>query len=298
MKTGSALIAASSVAMSRPADHGGRPLTAVLRRRLLALLLAGLVLAGGAPPAAQPPGAVITDIDAAPPTPQLDGLEWTFVRIRYGSWEEQLRAFRARYWSDPWAIDGPAAEQNLSRRLGRVTSIRVKDPVVLTLADERLWEYPWIYFVEPGNLRLKPEEVGVLREFLLRGGTATFDDFHGPVEFGTVQKELRRVFPEREIVKLPLDHPVFSAFYRVTEYPQIPGLGSFFNGVTWEKGGVEAGLHAILDDDGRAMVLLNFNTDMGDGWEWSNAEDYPGYIQYTAQAYRMMINEVVYALTH
>ena len=284
-------------ALDPRSGRGGR-----LRHRLpvvLALLLAaGLILAGGAPAAAQPPGAVITDIDAAPPTPQLDGLEWTFVRIRYSSWEEQLRAFRARYWSDPWAIDGPAAEQNLSRRLGRVTSIRVKDPVVLTLADERLWEYPWIYFVEPGNLRLKPDEVEILREFLLRGGTATFDDFHGPVEFATVQKELGRVFPEREIVKLPLDHPVFSAFYRVTEYPQIPGLGSFFNGVTWEKGGVEAGLHAILDDDGRAMVLLNFNTDMGDGWEWSNAEDYPGYIQYTAQAYRMMINEVVYALTH
>ena len=72
-----------------------------------------------------------------------------------------------------------------------------------------------------------------------------------------------------------------------------------------EHNAVLAGLHhasgravAILDDDGRAMVLLNFNTDMGDGWEWSNAEDYPGYLQYTAQAYRMMINEVVYALTH
>ena len=113
--------------------------------------------------------------------------------------------------------------------------------MVLTLADERLWEYPWIYFVEPGNLRLTPDEVEVLREFLLRGGTATFDDFHGPVEFATVRNELRRVFPEREIVKLPLDHPVFSAFYQVTEYPQIPGLGSFFNGVTWEKGGYEAG---------------------------------------------------------
>ena len=250
------------------------------------------------PAAAQPPGALITDIDAAPPTPQLDGLEWTFARIRYGSWEEQLRAFRARYWSDPWAIDGPAAEQNLSRRLGRVTSITVNDPVTLTLADERLWEYPWIYFVEPGNLRLTPEEVGILREFLLRGGTATFDDFHGPIEFDVLQGELKRVFPDRDIVRLTPDHPVFRCFYQLTEYPQIPGLGSFFNGVTWEKGGHEAGLHAILDDDGRAMTLLNFNTDMGDGWEWSNAEDYPGYIKYTAQAYRMMINEVVYALTH
>lgn len=264
----------------------------------LALLSLVLLLEGAAGSVGQPPGALITDIDAAPPTPQLDGLEWTFVRIKYSSWEEQLRAFRARYWSDPWAIDGPAAEQNLSRRLGRVTSIAVKDPVTLTLSDERLWEYPWIYFVEPGNLRLTSEEVEILREFLLRGGTATFDDFHGPVEFEVLRKELKRVFPDREIVKLSPKHPVFSCFYQLTEYPQIPGLGSFFNGVTWEKGGHQAGLHAIVDDTGRAMALLNFNTDMGDGWEWSNAEDYPGYIRYTAQAYRMMINEVVYALTH
>ena len=264
----------------------------------LALLSLVLLFEGSAGSVGQPPGALITDIDAAPPTPQLDGLEWTFVRIKYSSWEEQLRAFRARYWSDPWAIDGPAAEQNLSRRLGRVTSIAVKDPVTLTLSDERLWEYPWIYFVEPGNLRLTSEEVEILREFLLRGGTATFDDFHGPVEFEILRKELKRVFPDREIVKLSPKHPVFSCFYQLTEYPQIPGLGSFFNGVTWEKGGHQAGLHAIVDDTGRAMALLNFNTDMGDGWEWSNAEDYPGYIRYTAQAYRMMINEVVYALTH
>ena len=54
----------------------------------------------------------------------------------------------------------------------------------------------------------------------------------------------------------------------------------------------------ILDDDGRPMMFINFNTDMGDGWEWSNAQDYPGYIKYTALAYRMGINEIIYALTH
>ncbi len=264
----------------------------------VAALVVWLLLSGRLPAMGQPPGAVITEIDTGQPTPQLDGLEWTFVRIRYSSWEDKLRAFRAQYWSDPWTIDGPAAEQNLSRRLGRVTSIQVNEPIVLTLDDERLWEYPWIYFVEPGNLRFTPDEVAIMREFLTRGGTATFDDFHGPIEWDAVQAELKRVFPDRDIVPLALDHPIFSCFYQLTEYPQIPGLGSFFNGVTWEKGGLDAGVHAILDDDGRAMVLLNFNTDMGDGWEWSNAEDYPGYLQYTAQAYRMMINEVVYALTH
>ena len=57
-------------------------------------------------------------------------------------------------------------------------------------------------------------------------------------------------------------------------------------------------LRAILDDTGRPMVLANWNTDMGDGWEWSNAEEYPGYLKWTTVAYQMMINEVVYALTH
>jgi hypothetical protein len=228
----------------------------------------------------------------------LAGLEWTFVRIRYGSEAERLERFRRRYWSDPWAIDAPAAEQNLSRRMGRVTSVTVRDPLIMELSDRRLWEHPWIYFVEPANIELSEAEVEILREFLLRGGTATLDDFHGPEEWDLVVSQLKRVFPDRELVPLSLDHPVFSCFYQLTAYPQIPGLGAFFNGVTWEKGGYTPQLHGILGDDGRAMVLANFNTDMGDGWEWSNAEEYPGYIQYTARSYRMIINEIVYALTH
>ncbi|MDP6579892.1 MAG: DUF4159 domain-containing protein [Vicinamibacterales bacterium] len=279
--------------VSRPEWRHGATLGLLVVALALVWAPSGDVLATG-----QPPGLLTTEIDSPPPTQQLDGLTWTFVRIRYASWEDKLRVFRATYWADPWTIDGPAAEQNLSRRLGRVTSVQVNDPIVLTLEDERLWEHPWIYFVEPGNLRFTPTEVEIVREFLLRGGTATFDDFHGPIEWDSFAREMKRVFPNRDIVQLTPDHPVFSCFYQLTEYPQTPGLGSFFNGVTWEKGGFEAGLHAILDDDGRAMALINFNTDMGDGWEWSNAEDYPGYLKYTAQAYRMMINEVVYALTH
>ena len=229
---------------------------------------------------------------------RLVGLKWTFVRIRYSSDPGRLQQFRQTYWSDPWIIDGPVAEQNLSRRMATVTTIKVEEPVVLELADPELWEHPWIYFVEPANVEFTDPVVGILREFLLRGGTATFDDFHGPVEWDLVEHQLGRVFPDRAIVRLDLDHPVFSCFYDLDRYPQIPGLGSFFNNVTWEKGGYESQLHGILDDDGRVMVFLNYNTDMGDGWEWSNAEEYPAYIQYTAQSYRMIINEIVYALTH
>ena len=225
------------------------------------------------------------------------GLQWTFVRVRYSARTEDSR-YRLEYWGEPWAIDAPAAEQNLSRRLRTATAIEVKDPIVLTLDDSRLWEQGWLYIVEPGNMHLRDEEVGILREFLLRGGTVTFDDFHGPYEWDNFASEMRRVFPDRPIVDLEPPHPIFSSFYRITAYPQTPGLGSFFAGRTWEKGGFIARLRAILDDRGRPMVLVNWNTDMGDGVEWSNAEEYPGYIKYTAEAYRMFINEITYSLTH
>jgi hypothetical protein len=253
--------------------------------------VAGLAAQTGAPRPGvpfPPPRAV------APP----GDLEWTFARVRYRAWPELEARYLRNYGSQPWLIDGPVAEQNLARRIRTVTRIVVHDPIVLRLEDPELMNHPWIYFVEPGTLRLSDAEVPILREFLLRGGTAVFDDFHGPIEWANLQRELARVFPEREIVDLEPPHPVFNCFYQLEAYPQIPGLGSFLFGRTWEKGGFVPKLRAVVDDAGRAMALINWNTDMADGWEWSNAEDYPGYIRSTADSYRMMINEIMYSLTH
>ena len=228
------------------------------------------------------------------------GLKWNFTRIKYHSreYEDGSNKGTMQYWDEPWAIDGPAADQNLSRRLKSVTAIEVGDPIILTLEDEELWHHPWIYMVEPSNLLLLDAEVPVLREFLLRGGSLTMDDFHGPYEWDLVAKQLRRVFPDRPIVEIAPPHPIYTCFYRIEKYPQIPGLGSFLAGRTWEKGGFVPHLRGILDDTGRPMVLMNWNTDMGDGVEWSNAEEYPGYKKWTTLSYQMLINEVIYTLTH
>jgi uncharacterized protein DUF4159 len=252
-----------------------------------------LTLAGGlvwSVTAAQAP-------DVQPREPSLSGLEWTFVRIEYPAWPQKTAEYVSLYGSEPWAIDWPVGERNLSRRVATATALDVGEPVVLPLEDSRLWDHPWIYFVEPGTMNLTDTEVEILREFLLRGGTATFDDFHGPLEWANFEAQMHRVFPDRRIVDVPADHTIFNCFYRIDRYPQVAGLGSFLSGRSWEKGGFLAHLRAISDDRGRAMVLINWNTDMGDGWEWSNAESYPGYLKFTREAYRMMINEVVYSLT-
>jgi hypothetical protein len=264
---------------------GGRLGAFSVMAGVLAVLLPGPVRPGAA---AQQPGNAES---------RYAGLQWRFVRVKYHFSTDGYQGSQD-FAGEPWFIDGPAAEQNLSRRLKTATTIQVEDPIVVPIDDPGLFEYPWIYFVEPGTLRLQDHDAAALREYFLRGGTAMFDDFHGPLEWDSFEHEIKRVFPNRPIVEVPKDHPVFSTVYKLDGFPQVAGIGSFMQGRTWEKGGFVPHLRTILDDTGRPMMFINWNTDMGDGWEWSNVQEFPDYVKYTALAYQMGINEIVYSLTH
>ena len=245
--------------------------------------------------------AIVAVVDAQLPNAPDDrhaGLQWRFVRIKYHFASEGTR-IPQDFYGDPWGIDAPAAEQNLTRRIKTATAIDVQDPILLTLDDPRLFQYPWIYFVEPSSMRMQEREIPLLREFLLRGGTAMMDDFHGPGEWDAFEREMKRLFPDRPIVEIPETDPLMHIFYDLDENTAIPGerhlrLGPGGQIVARMQG--PPSWRGIYDDRGRLMVAVNFNIDMGDSWEHADDPYYP--VPMTALGYKFGINYVIYAMTH
>jgi hypothetical protein len=229
---------------------------------------------------------------------------FTFVRIKYkvegahGFGHEPERR---------WMIDFPDSDLNFSFRLQQMTSLKVDpDARVLELTDTNLFDYPFIYIVEPGRLTFSDEEASILRRYLENGGFLMFDDFWGDREWIGFYTEIRKVFPTREIVDLPLEHPIFHCVFDLKEKPQVPGIewgiASQYTGVTYEQnhgpGAQEVHYRAILDDKGRIMVMICHNTDLGDGWEREGESEYYFHEFAEKKAYPLGINIVFYAMTH
>ncbi|MFN9604569.1 MAG: DUF4159 domain-containing protein [Planctomycetota bacterium] len=224
---------------------------------------------------------------------------FTFVRIRYDS-----NPYRRGYG---WATDFRDSELNFSLRLQQLTTLKVNpEPIVLQLTDPRLFDYPFIYIIEPGALMFHPEEVTALRRYLLRGGFLLVDDFWGDDEYENFYQEIKRVFPDREPQEVPLEHEIFHCVYDLKEKPQLHSIYAAWqgrqSGVFWEyRPGSDTSIphyRAIYDDAGRIMVFICHNTDLGDGWE-REGED-PWYFEEFSvkKAYPMGINIVTYAMTH
>lgn len=223
--------------------------------------------------------------------------EFTFVRLKYHTPGRTNVWFRSLYGQESWTVDYPTAEENFIRGLRRATSIKVaENAIFLDITDPQLFEYPFAYAVEVGYMSLSQLEANALREWLLRGGFLMVDDFHGTREWNNFVVQMRKVFPDRDIVELTAEHPIFHAFYDFETYPQVPGLGSVLRGSTWEKGGRFPHCRGIFDDSGRLMVLINYNTDLGDSWEHAADVRYPP--EYSVLGYKLGINYVIYALTH
>jgi hypothetical protein len=219
--------------------------------------------------------------------------EFEFVRLAYSSNNQERGWGRRQMWQTDW----PDAEHHFVKGIGRLTRVATAEKGrILTPLDEEIYDYPWIYAVEVGHWYLNDKEAARIRDYLLRGGFLMVDDFHGSYEWSVFMASMEKVFPDRPVVEIPEGDEAFHVVYDLDQRIQIPSRMFIYSGVTWEKGGITPHWRGIYDDDGRLMVAINFNMDIGDAWEHADWPDYPENM--TALAYRFGINYLVYAMTH
>jgi len=255
----------------------------VTPRRLLAVML-GLAA-----------GAAGAQFRRETPEPEHGGLpqaEFHMARLAYSA----VGCAGSRGWCNPWwAIDYPLAEAHFLPAVERMTNVQAApDSKHLTLEDDTLFDYPWLFLQQPGRGDWHPqgEQLLRLREYLERGGFLVVDDFHGEYEWASFQAAMQDILPSRPIVDIPENDMLMRIVFDLDKRTQIPGerhlYGMRMEGPPHWRG--------IYDDDGRLMVAINHNIDMGDAWEHADDPRYPTAM--TATAYRFGVNYVVYAMTH
>jgi hypothetical protein len=221
--------------------------------------------------------------------------EWAFARLMYPP--GPLDGYRGRFDGlSLWTQDYPRADRAFAqtvRRLTRVDARSVEQPVNLEDGDE-VYNWPWLYAVQVGEWGLTEAQAKKLRDYLLRGGFFMADDFHGTEEQAYFEQTMKMVFPDRPIVDIPNNDPIFHTVFDLDDRYRVPGWEHLARG--YKKDGIVARWQGIYDDKGRVMVAISLNSDIGDSWEWSDTPEYP--LKFSDLGMRLGVNYVVYAMTH
>ena len=225
--------------------------------------------------------------------PSADAREFFFTRAIYSG---------GGYRRGSWAVDYPKADRQFLTIINRLIDLldAYERENAVRLDNPDLRRFPFLYALEVGYMYMTEAEVKGLRDYLLAGGFLMIDDFWGTWEWANFEAEIKRVLPEYQIVEVPLDHPIFHTVYNIEEIVQVPNYGNAQwaqrGGRTWEQDGVVPHVRGIFDEDGRLMVIINWNTDIGDAWEWAESPYYPLY--YSTFAIEITVNIIVYAMSH
>jgi len=197
-----------------------------------------------------------------------------------------------------WTNDYPRADRHFVQAVRRLTRIQVRSveqPINLDDGDD-VYNWPWIYAVQASPWDLTAPQARKLREYLLRGGFLMCADTWGESQWEIFSESMQRVFPDRPLVEIPNQDAVFHVLYDLSDRYGIPGEWSLRSGIPYLNGGRVGHWRGIYDDRNRLMVVIDFNSDTSDSWEWADEPRYPE--KYSAQGIRIGVNYIVYGMTH
>ena len=187
-----------------------------------------------------------------------------------------------------WAHNYPEADQNLSAFIAGSTAVDITDNSYrwVHLESEEIFDYPFAFISEPGEMNLSEQEVENLREYIARGGFVVMDDFDGLQQLDNMRYQVNRAFPDRKWVPLEIDHPIFRQHF---ELENLHGMDDYVSGgyVVY---------YALFDEHGEISMVAGYNNDLMNFWEWYNQPGTP--IVPSTDAFRLGVNYMIYALTH
>lgn len=190
------------------------------------------------------------------------------ARIKYGGGGD--------WYADPSSI--PNWLREFERRTGVKTGQEEK---IVSLTDENLRAYPFLYMTGHGNIRLTAAEMNALRGHLEAGGFLYADDNYGmDRSFRTL---IRQLFPEERLEELSNSHPIFNCFYELSGLPKIH-----------EHDGKPPQAFGLAIDD-RLVVFYSYESDIGDGLE--DAVVHNDSEEKRELAVKMAVNILMYAIT-
>lgn len=210
---------------------------------------------------------------------------YTFIRVH---WEAEIPLYAIRFFSGrqpPWSHDYPTAEHNLYNAIKMTTNLRVSgDPKILTLDDDQIFDFPILYICEVGFWKLSDDQAQRLAEYLNRGGFMIVDDFRGTPEYQNLLAQFRKAIPRYTVREMTAAHPIFHCYFE---------FDALSNDSPYNQMGFLPKFYGVFDQNGRLAVIINYNNDIGDGWEWPKLDEV-----YSTEAFRLGINYLIYSMTH
>lgn len=224
------------------------------------------------------------------PPDALHKAEFALGRLRYHSPMDGGR----RYYR--WGIDVNKGDRIFVSLLRRLTRIDIQPiETIVDVSSDEIFNLPWIFAGSVGDWQLAPSEAARLRKYFDRGGFLMVDDFHNEREWANFMAGIHQIDPAAAVAELEDGDPAFRTVFDLKQRVRVPGA-NVVHGDQIERGGIVPHWRVIRDSQGRMMIAICFNMDVGDGWEFADDPDYPE--RFSSEAIRLGVNYVIYSMTH